>query len=301
MICVIGSLNMDLVVTSKEIPKVGETLIGERFDTIPGGKGANQAVAASRMGAKTFMVGKLGSDVFASELRKSLEDSHVNCRHIYEEAEIPSGVALISVNERAGNSIIVVPGANYAITKADIDRAIEVIRNSTIVVLQHEIPLETVAYSIGLAKQEGKITVLNPAPAYELEDSVLKNIDFLIPNEHELSTIAQMKTDTEEEQICAAKALIQRGVQHVIVTLGDKGCLYVNANDVRRYPARTVVAVDSTAAGDSFIGGFCAVYERERDVERSIEMGQKAAALSVTRKGAQTSIPTMKDIQDFWS
>ncbi len=300
MICVIGSLNMDLVVAAKEIPKVGETVIGNQFSTISGGKGANQAVAASRMGAETYMVGKLGNDVFGAALRKSLEDSGVNCQYVYEESGVPSGVALISVDEKAGNSIIVVPGANYTMAAADIDRALYAIRKSSIVVFQHEIPLDTLKYAIGLAKKEGKITVLNPAPAYELEDAVLEMIDFIIPNEHELSKIARMETDTEEERVLAAQSLLHRGVEHVIVTLGDKGCLSVGAGSVSHYPARQVEAVDSTAAGDSFVGGFCAVYERDRDIDRAIEMGQKAAALSVTCKGAQTSIPTLKAVEEYW-
>lgn len=300
MICVVGSINMDLVVSTEVIPKVGETVIGRNFDSIPGGKGANQAVAAARIGAETVMIGKLGDDGFGTALKASLVASGVDCSSILVEEGGTSGIALISVDDKAGNSIIVVPGTNYHMGESDIDLAKPLIQQSSIVVFQHELPPETVKYGILMAKHEGKITVLNPAPAKELEDAVLSAVDFLIPNEHELSVVAQMAADTEEDRISAARSLVERGVRNVIVTLGDKGCLFVDSKSVIHYPAQAVDAVDSTAAGDSFVGSFCASYEREKSIEAAIRLGQKAAALSVTRKGAQTSIPTLKEVQERW-
>jgi len=299
-ICVIGSLNMDLVVRVKEIPKKGETVIGKDFSTVPGGKGANQAVAASRLGSKTFMIGKVGDDSFAKNLKESLASSDVDIKGLQEEKNTPTGVALISVDEHGRNSIIVAPGANFEMRKEDIDKNMSLLENSKIVVLQHEIPIETVNYALETAKSKGKITVLNPAPADEVSLEALKGLDFIIPNEHELETLCKQKITDEKSMIEGAKSLIEKGVKNVIITLGEKGCLHVTESESIKYDAFKVGAVDTTAAGDSFIGGFCANYLKTEDIKAAIVFGQKTAALSVTKYGAQSSIPTLEEFEEFW-
>lgn len=211
-ICVIGSLNMDLVVRVKEIPKPGETVIGSDFSTVPGGKGANQAVAASRLGAKTFMIGKVGDDSFSEDLRESLLSSSVDISGVKTEEGYPTGVAMISVDKRGSNSIIVAPGANFKVTKEDIDKNINLIEKSRIVVLQHEIPSEAVSYVLEIAKSKGKITILNPAPADEVTIETLNGLDFIIPNEHELETVCKIKITDRDTMIEGARSLIEKGL-----------------------------------------------------------------------------------------
>lgn len=289
------------MVTAKEIPKVGMTLIGEKFSTIPGGKGANQAVAAARMGANTTMIGRVGKDMFGEGLLQSLKETGVHCETVTIDEAHDSGVALISVDACGGNSILVVPGANFALEPRDIDQNEMIIKESSMVVLQHEIPLETVKQAVLCAKKFDKTVVLNPAPAYAIDSAIFEHIDFIIPNEHELSVTTNKNTHTRELQIEAAQSLIHKGVQNVIITLGAEGCLWINQDKTQHFQGYRVNAVDTTAAGDSFIGGFCAIYEKDKNIEKAIEMGQKMAALSVTKKGAQTSIPTIDEIESYWA
>lgn len=301
MICVIGSMNMDLVVNVDKIPIPGETRTGKSFATISGGKGANQAVAASRMGSEVFMVARVGDDIFAETLKNELAESKVNTDHVKAEKDSASGVALISVDEEGQNNIIVVPGANYSLTERSIDEASDAIEKSQIVVLQNEIPKETVSYTLSKAKKMGKITVLNPAPARELDDEDFKNIDFLIPNEHELESLTNEPAKTEEQLIMSAMKLIEKGTGHIIITLGENGCLYIGKDSQKHFSAYKVKAVDSTAAGDSFIGGFCSSYEKDGDIEKAIDTGQKTAAMSVMKNGAQSSIPTKEEFDRYWN
>lgn len=300
-IVVIGSINMDLVVKTDEIPKIGETVLGRELTQIPGGKGANQSAAISRLGNKAALIGKVGSDMFGDMLVSSLKEANVDASRI-EKENCNSGIAVINVDKDGNNNIVVIPGAN---SKVDIDflnKNIDIVENSRIVLFQLEIPLETVKEGLKKAKRSGKITVLNPAPAHDLDDDIIENTDILIPNEHELEKIAKIKITDNSSLLEAANVLINKGVKELIVTLGSKGALHVNKGGYKFYEAFKVKAVDTTAAGDSFIGGFLSSYAKDWDVDKSIELGQKAAALAIQKIGAQSSIPAMDEINSFdWS
>lgn len=299
LILVVGSINMDLVVNTDEIPKIGETVIGTSLLTVPGGKGANQAVAISKLGNKVILLGKVGNDDFGEKLICSMEDSGVDVDYI-EKIEEPSGIAVINVDKSGNNNIVVIPGANKFVNKKYLRKNISLFEKSSIVLFQLEIPLESVKEGLKLAKQFGKTTILNPAPAHELDLEMIQNIDILIPNEHELKRISGMEINNEESLLLAAKQLIKKGIKIIIVTLGDKGVLYVDAKDHQFFEAYKVNVVDTTAAGDSFIGGFASYYWKyPKSIKAAINMGQKTAALSIQKTGAQSSLPTLEEVENF--
>lgn len=296
-VVVVGSINMDLVTRCKRAPKGGETLFGEEFSQVPGGKGANQAVAIGKLGTNVIMLGKIGKDSFGKDMLASMEKNGVNIQHI-EEGEKATGIAKIIVEESGQNRILVVAGANSEVDKEYVDRHLAAIKESDIVVTQLEIPIETVEYTLKKAKEFGKITILNPAPARELSDEIIKNNDFIIPNESELALITGMAVETEEEIKKAGKKLLDMGVKNLIITLGSKGSLHLNRDKCEFHSAYKVKAIDTTAAGDSFIGGV--VRELNGDnISEAIEFGTKVSAIAVTKKGAQTSIPTIEEVKNF--
>ena len=296
-VVVVRSINMDLVTRCKRAPKGGETLFGEEFSQVPGGKGANQAVAIGKLGTNVIMLGKIGKDSFGKDMLASMEKNGVNIQHI-EEGEKATGIAKIIVEESGQNRILVVAGANSEVDKEYVDRHLAAIKESDIVVTQLEIPIETVEYTLKKAKEFGKITILNPAPARELSDEIIKNSDFIIPNESELALITGMAVETEEEIKKAGKKLLDMGVKNLIITLGSKGSLHLNRDKCEFHSAYKVKAIDTTAAGDSFIGGV--VRELNGDnISEAIEFGTKVSAIAVTKKGAQTSIPTIEKVKNF--
>ena len=296
-VVVVGSINMDLVTRCKRAPKGGETLFGEEFSQVPGGKGANQAVAIGKLGTNVIMLGKIGKDSFGKDMLASMEKNGVNIQHI-EEGEKATGIAKIIVEESGQNRILVVAGANSEVDKEYVDRHLAAIKESDIVVTQLEIPIETVEYTLKKAKEFGKITILNPAPARELSDEIIKNSDFIILNESELALITGMAVETEEEIKKAGKKLLDMGVKNLIITLGSKGSLHLNRDKCEFHSAYKVKAIDTTAAGDSFIGGV--VRELNGDnISEAIEFGTKVSAIAVTKKGAQTSIPTIEEVIEF--
>ena len=296
-VVVVGSINMDLVTRCKRAPKGGETLFGEEFSQVPGGKGANQAVAIGKLGTNVIMLGKIGKDSFGKDMLASMEKNGVNIQHI-EEGEKATGIAKIIVEESGQNRILVVAGANSEVDKEYVDRHLAAIKESDIVVTQLEIPIETVEYTLKKAKEFGKITILNPAPARELSDEIIKNSDFIIPNESELALITGMAVETEEEIKKAGKKLLDMGVKNLIITLGSKGSLHLNRDKCEFHSAYKVKAIDTTAAGDSFIGGV--VRELNGDnISEAIEFGTKVSAVAVTKKGGQTSIPTIEEVIKF--
>ncbi|MED4599405.1 ribokinase [Paenibacillus validus] len=297
-IVVIGSLNMDIVINVEEMPHEGQTILGTGFSEIAGGKGANQAVAIGKLQASVGMIGKVGADSYASALLDSLKESNVDARHILTSPN-RTGVALVTVNQSGKNHIVVVPGANFDLTPDDIRNQRHVIEQCEMVVLQLEVPMETVNCALQLAKEAGKTTILNPAPAKIMEEEMLKNVDILIPNEHELSEISGMEIADERSLQEAARSLLAKGVKAVLVTLGDKGCCYVDKDRFQLYPAHQVKAKDTTAAGDSFIGGFTASYVKNRDIDMAVKQAQIVAAITVTRPGAQSSLPTLEEVQRF--
>lgn len=296
-ICVIGSLNMDLVVNVNEMPKKGQTLIGSNFKEIPGGKGANQAVAASRLGGDVYMIGKVGNDGFGESLLKQLKADKVNIDYVKFE-EGPSGVALITVDKNAENSIVVSPGANFKLTESDIDECMDAIKESNIVVIQLETPIDTIRYALEKSKELGKFTILNPAPAVKLSDNIIKNVDLLTPNETELEILSGVKINCEDDIKKAANVMIQKGVKQLIVTLGSKGSLYLDKDKIEFKKSYKVDAIDTTAAGDSYTGALSVAFSQGKSIDEAMDFASKAGALCVTNIGAQTSIPNLYDIMN---
>ena len=298
-ICVIGSLNMDLVVNVDTMPKPGQTIIGSNFKEVPGGKGANQAVAMARLNGNVSMIGKVGEDGFGQTLINSLKNDKVDTTYI-QTSKGATGVALITVDKNAQNSIVVSPGANFEVKEDDIDNNIEAIKNSDIVVLQLETPLNTIKYALNKAKELNKYTILNPAPAVKLDDEIIKNVDLLTPNETELEILLEIisgvSIETEEDIQKAAQIMIEKGVKELIVTLGSKGSLYINKEKSMFKKAYKVEAVDTTAAGDSYTGALAVALSQDKNIE---DFASKVGALSVLKEGAQSSLPTLEDVKNF--
>ena len=297
-ICVIGSLNMDLVVNVDTMPKPGQTIIGSNFKEVPGGKGANQAVAMARLNGNVSMIGKVGEDGFGQTLINSLKNDKVDTTYI-QTSKGATGVALITVDKNAQNSIVVSQGANFEVKEDDIDNNIEAIKNSDIVVLQLETPLNTIKYALNKAKELNKYTILNPAPAVKLDDEIIKNVDLLTPNETELEIISGVSIETEEDIQKAAQIMIEKGVKELIVTLGSKGSLYINKEKSMFKKAYKVEAVDTTAAGDSYTGALAVALSQDKNIEDAMDFASKVGALSVLKEGAQSSLPTLEDVKNF--
>lgn len=298
-VVVIGSLNMDLVTRAPRLPVGGETLIGHSFATVSGGKGANQAVAAARLGAQVAMVGCVGSDDYGVQLRDALLAEQIDCQAV-SVVEDSSGVALIVVDDNSQNAIVIVAGANGAMTPAVIDQFDAVLQAADVVICQLEIPDATVGHALKRARALGKTVILNPAPASRpLPADWFTAIDYLIPNESEATALSGLPVDSLESAEKAASHLIAMGAGKVIITLGAQGSLFANGQSFEHFPAPKVKAVDTTAAGDTFVGGFAAGLAAGKSETEAIRYGQIAAALSVTRAGAQPSIPTQSDVQAF--
>ncbi|MEG1051942.1 MAG: ribokinase [Janthinobacterium sp.] len=301
MIVVIGSINMDLVLRVPRMPLPGETLTGGAFRTIPGGKGANQAVACARLSGKVAgaqqvaMVGCVGDDAFGATLRAALVGDGIIDSHITTLPGVASGIASILVDDNGQNSIVIAGGANDLLSPAHIDAAQGLIEQADIVVLQLETPMATVVHAIKLARSLGKTVVLNPAPAASLPDGVLELVDYLIPNEIEAAMLAGVSPEGADAKALAA-ALQKLGSDNVIITLGSKGVHAALYGGDFTFPAEVVQAVDTTAAGDTFIGGFVAGLASGMDEAEAIQQGQRAAAWSVTKPGAQTSIPHLHEL-----
>ncbi|MGL4653490.1 ribokinase [Cetobacterium sp.] len=297
-IVVVGSINMDLVTICERAPRGGETLLGKKFMQIPGGKGANQAVAIGKMNSSVSMLGKIGKEGMGDILLNSMKNDGVDVSNI-EYCDEATGIAKIIVEDNGQNRIIVVPGANYSVDNDYVDRHIETIKNSDIVVAQLEIPVETVKYTLQKAKEFGKTTILNPAPARELDAEIISNSDYIIPNETELEILSGIPVTDEASVEAAAAILLEMGVKGLIVTLGSKGCMFISKEMKKSFPAYKVKAIDTTAAGDSFIGGFVNGLAAGLTFEAAIDRGTRVAAISVTRIGAQTSIPTLEEVLNF--
>jgi ribokinase len=294
-ILVVGSLNMDLVVSVTRHPHIGETILGNKFAAIPGGKGANQAVAAARMGGHVSMIGCVGGDGFGIEMLAVAAQDHVDTAHITVLPQEKTGIALITVDEQGRNTIVVASGANASLAPHLLDTAKAAFSTAKVLVTQLESPLETVSAAIALAAQQGIQVILNPAPALPLEATLLAKVDYLIPNEREALQIAG--TETLEAAIDKLQAL---RVRNLIITLGDQGALVVSTNGERTHiPAYPVKAIDTVAAGDAFVGAFAAALADGLNIEAAARLGNAAAAISVTRPGAQTSLPRRCEVDEF--
>ncbi len=298
-ILVIGSLNMDLVVTADRIPDAGETITGKQFDRFFGGKGANQAVSAARLGAQVTMLGRLGYDAFGREQLESLKEEGVDTRYISQDPHVASGVAFIILEDAGQNRIIVVPGANGACSPRDIDVAAGAMKRADMIVLQLEIPLSTVEYVIRMAADLGKKVILNPAPAQELPNDLYPAITVITPNESEASLLTGVTVSSKSTARKAAKVLLSRGVEHVVITLGSGGVYGCNQMGEFHIPAHSVKPVDTVAAGDAFSGGLAVALAEGKTLLSAAKMANAAAAIAVTRPGAQPSMPTRAEVEQF--
>ncbi len=300
-ILVIGSLNADLVVRSPRFPQPGETISGEDLQTIPGGKGANQAVAAARQGANVAIVGRVGSDSFGPFLVENLKSNQVDTSHVLTDNSA-TGTAIIIVDSNGQNSIVLSPGANAQVSKQDVNSA----PDAKILLLQFEIPMDTVLHAAKRYKTMGTTVILNPAPAREIPEELLTQIDILVPNETELGLLTNKKVNDIRSAELAAKELLQRGVKIVIVTLGANGALVVTHESTAHIPSFKVNVVDTTAAGDSFIGGFAAKLMESGSlladsIQSAVRYGCACGALAATKFGAQPSLPTKEEVEKFIS
>lgn len=296
-IVVIGSSNTDMVMRVDEFPRPGETIMGHDFMQNLGGKGANQAVACSRLGGKTAFIGKLGKDALGDNTLKQLAREKMNLSHLTQTEETSSGTAFITVNSHGENSIIVDSGANWKLTPKDIDKADDLLRDAALLLMQLETPIPTLTYAAQKAHSYGARVVLNPAPAPQepLPSELLRNVDLLILNETEAEQISGVEASDENLNQCFHK-INELGVEQVVITLGSKGAATLVDEDVRIVPAHKVEAMDTTAAGDTFCGGLCVALCQGKDITEAIRFACAASAITVTRMGAQQSIPYIEDI-----
>ncbi|EPL03951.1 ribokinase [Pseudomonas sp. CF161] len=298
-VVVVGSLNMDLVTRAERLPRGGETLIGKSFATVPGGKGANQAVAAARLGAQVSMVGCVGDDAYGEQLRGALLAEAIDYQAV-SVIEGSSGVALIVVDDSSQNAIVIVAGANAQLAPEVVAGFDAILQAADVIICQLEVPYSTVGYALKRGRELGKTVILNPAPASgPLPADWYASIDYLIPNESEASALSGLPVNSRESAEAAASQLIAAGAGKVIVTLGAQGSLFADGARFDYFPAPKVEAIDTTAAGDTFVGAFAAALAAGKSEAEAISFGQVAAALSVTRAGAQPSIPTLSDVQAF--
>ena len=291
-IVVVGSLNVDIVVPVPHLPAPGETVAGSEHMTTLGGKGANQAVAAARLGRSVAMVGRVGRDREGELCAGGCARDGVSIDYLVRDPEVPTGVALIAVDPAGENSIVVGPGANACLTKDDVRDASDALKHAAVTLVQLEIPLEAVDEAVTLAG--GKV-ILNPAPAKKLPRSILEKVSILTPNEIELEMLSGIDIDSEEDMVIAARSI--EGPEAVAVTIGKKGVLLVTADDVEMFPASDVEVVDTTAAGDAFCGALADALARNEKLEDAVRWAVAAACISVTRMGAQPSLPTGEEVR----
>ena len=296
-IVVIGSCNTDMVVSMERLPQPGETLIGGEFFMNPGGKGANQAVAAARLGGKVSFVAKVGNDTFGHGAMERYKAEGIGVEHVSVDEESPSGVALIMVDAHGENCIAVASGANARLSKEDIDRAQIAVSDADIVLMQLETPIETIEYAAHIAKNLGKRVILNPAPARALPDSLLGCLYMLIANETEAEFLSGTQITDMDSVARAADIICSKGVKNVVITLGAKGAFIKEGGTYHQVSGIKVKAVDATAAGDTFCGAVCVALAEGMGLAHAVEFANRCAALTVTRKGAQSSLPYRREVE----
>ncbi|MNM64280.1 Ribokinase [compost metagenome] len=296
-VVVVGSLNMDLVVRAERLPRAGETLAGDTFFTVPGGKGANQAVAVARLGGSVAMIGNVGDDGYGQQLRQALAVEGIDCQAVGVCDGVSSGVALITVDAASQNSIVIIPGGNGLLTPQSVQRFDALLQAAEVIICQLEVPAETVAWTLARGHELGKRVILNPAPAMgPLPPEWFAWVDYLTPNESEAQALTAVTVSDLDSARRAGDRLRQLGADKVIITLGAQGALLVSQEGHQHFPAPQVQPLDTTAAGDTFIGGFAAGLVGGLEEGEAIAFGQRAAALSVTRVGAQPSIPYLAEL-----
>ena len=298
-VTVVGSFMYDLVATVPRRPKTGETLVGNAFGMFLGGKGANQAIAASRAGSKVTMVGRLGNDFFGKQFLEKFSKEGINTDFVTQDDENGTGVAMPLIDASGDNSIVIIPQANMALTVENINQAQSTIADADVLVMQCEVPMDANQRAAEIAKQNDTLVILNPAPAQLIPDQILKLVDIIIPNEIETETLTGLPTKTENEVLVAGRNLLSKGVETVILTLGDRGSLLLNEDGEKLIPAFDVSVVDTTAAGDSFCGVLAASLANGISIDLSVEIANAAGALAVTKLGAEPSLPQRDAIDDL--
>lgn len=295
-IVVVGSSNMDMVVKTDHIPVPGETVLSGSFFMNAGGKGANQAVAVARLGGEVVFISKLGNDLFGKQFSQLFTHEGIDTHHIQFDEDLPSGVALITVDQAGENSIVVASGANANLHNDDLQGALPAIDAAGIVLLQLEIPIETVGYVANYAVANGVRVILNPAPAQVLSPELLAQVDILTPNKTEAGMLAGMEVTDLESAGEAARIICQKGVKHVVVTMGSLGAVICEQGEISVQSVRKVETIDSTAAGDVFNGALAVALAEGKDLQDAVAFACEAASISVTRLGAQSSIPYRNEL-----
>ncbi len=300
-VAVVGSLNMDLVIRAAHLPSVGETVLGGTFATFAGGKGANQAVGAARLGATVAMVGRVGDDAFGRLLRDGLGHESIDASGVCTDAGVPTGVALITVDSAGQNTIVVASGANGALTREDVDAARDAIAQSAVVLLQLEVPLDVVHYAAQIAHAAGCTVILDPAPApgEPLPDALYRLLSVIHPNEVEARALTGVAIATEADARRAAEALLARGCQAAVIKLGAQGAYLAAGARREAIPAIRVTPVDTTAAGDAFAAGMAVALAEKASLQAAVQFATVVGTLKVTRMGAQPSMPTRDELREF--
>ena len=295
-IVVIGSSNTDMVIKSDRLPKPGETILGGNFLMNHGGKGANQAVAAARLGSEVTFISKIGYDLFGLQALEIYKSEKINTEFIFTDQKSPSGVALISVDSFGENSIIVAPGASRSLSIEDINKAEKKIKEADIILMQLEVPIETAEYAATIANKYGKKVILNPAPASTLSDTFLRNVHTILPNRIEAEMLSGIKVMDIESAHRAAKTIGDKGIENVVITLGKDGAYVKEKDNYVMIPAKQVETVDTTGAGDVFCGAFSVYLSGKHSLTEAVEFANAAAAIAVTRIGAQSAIPYKMEV-----
>jgi ribokinase len=298
-IVVVGSSNTDMIIKLDRLPQPGETVLGGDFSTAAGGKGANQAVAAARAGGSVTFVARVGDDMFGRLAVEQFTADGIDVRHVIEDSDAPSGVALIFVDRNGENSIAVASGANAHLTPVDALSARDAVRDAQIMITQLETPIETVRAAVVLASEHGVPVILNPAPAQSLGADILRHVSVLTPNETEAELLTGVKVSTTADAEAAAEKLASMGVEAIVITLGARGAFVFNADHSELIAGFDVQAVDTTAAGDVFNGALAVALAKEAPLLEAVHFANAAAALSVTKLGAQPSAPTLDEIEEF--
>lgn len=297
-IVVLGSLNVDMVLTTERLPLIGETIHGEHIHYMVGGKGANQAVAASRMGIATSLVGCVGNDTFGEKILKHLSEEHLDVSSVKKEDSTFTGIATV-FKTKQDNAIVVIPGANDCFSKRVVDEHIDVIQQADVLLIQLEIPLETVAYALQKAKAFGLITILNPAPYKDLAPQILEYVDYLTPNETEFESLIGKKFETPEELDLEMLRWSNAHKVNLIVTRGSRGSSYIENGKVHTVPCINVDVVDTTGAGDTFNGILAFAIAENKPLQEAVTMAGIGASLSITVLGAQTGMPTLEKLKQY--